>query len=490
MLNQLKVWVGEDTSRIWFGAFSMILLMSIFAAVWNEEFLFLGAPVLLLVVYVCLVDFRKIFYFLLFCIPLSMEFFLPNGLATDLPTEPLIVGLMLVYLFYSFRRGVRLNGTFLRHPLTLLIILHLGWVFFATLYSNMLLVSLKFSLAKTWYIVVFYFMAGSLLKTEKEQRLFFWIIFLPILLTIFSVIFKHAQLGFSFEKVNAVLDPFYRNHVSYACILSLFFPFLWYARRWYKTWSLMWWFLVGSTLIFLVAIQLSYTRAAYVALFMAAGAYVVIRYKLVKLVLALVMVGAISLAMHMTTNNQYMDYAPDFESTITHADFNNLVSATTKGQDVSTMERFYRWIAGVYMSIEEPVTGFGPGNFYTFYRSYTVNSFRTYVSDNPEKSGIHSYYLMTLSEQGYPGMLIFLVLCLYVLIKGETIYHQTKDAFRQGWVMTLLLSFIVIAALLLINDMIETDKVGSFFFMHIAMLVNIDLANRHDEEKRIGDVIE
>ncbi len=99
MLNQLKLWVGEDTSRMWFGAFSMIVLLSIFAAVWSQEILFIGAPVLLLVVYVCLVDLRKIFYLLLVCIPLSMEYFLPNGLATDLPTEPLIVGLMLVYLF-------------------------------------------------------------------------------------------------------------------------------------------------------------------------------------------------------------------------------------------------------------------------------------------------------------------------------------------------------------------------------------------------------
>jgi len=46
--------------------------------------------------------------------------------------------------------------------------------------------------------------------------------------------------------------------------------------------------------------------------------------------------------------------------------------------------------------------------------------------------------------------------------------------------MALLLSLIIVDALLLINDMIETDKVGSFFFMNMAMLVNIDLANKKE----------
>jgi hypothetical protein len=39
-----------------------------------------------------------------------------------------------------------------------------------------------------------------------------------------------------------------------------------------------------------------------------------------------------------------------------------------------------------------------------------------------------------------------------------------------------LLSTVVIDAFLIINDLIETDKVGSFFFLAMAILVNQDLA--------------
>jgi O-antigen ligase len=116
---------------------------------------------------------------------------------------------------------------------------------------------------------------------------------------------------------------------------------------------------------------------------------------------------------HVATE-QIPEYAPDFDRTVTHYEFDNLIEATAKGEDISTMERVYRWVAGLHMISEKPVFGFGPGNFYNFYHSYTVTSFETYVSDNPEKSGIHSYYLMTVVEQGFPGLLFFLALSFFV----------------------------------------------------------------------------
>ena len=139
------------------------------------------------------------------------------------------------------------------------------------------------------------------------------------------------------------------------------------------------------------------------------------------------------------------------------------------------------------MSGEELLTGFGPGNFYNFYKSYTVSGFETYVSANPEKSGIHNYYLMMLVDQGIPGLIIFLILTFAILLKGEQIYHETRDEGRKRIVMILLLSLIIIDAFLLINDLIETDKVGSFYFMSIAILVNFDLANRREQEAFLNE---
>jgi O-antigen ligase len=129
------------------------------------------------------------------------------------------------------------------------------------------------------------------------------------------------------------------------------------------------------------------------------------------------------------------------------------------------MERVYRWVAAFQMSKDRPWMGFGPGNFVNFYETYTVKSFQTYVSDNPEGSGVHCYYLMTLVEQGFIGMIIFIALSFLVLIQAEKIYHRCTDPARKRIIMAVTLCTVVMDAFLLINDMVETDKMGSFFFI-------------------------
>ncbi len=173
--------------------------------------------------------------------------------------------------------------------------------------------------------------------------------------------------------------------------------------------------------------------------------------------------------------------------TVAHTELADIVSSTSELKDVSTMERYYRWIAGVQMIAEKPIFGFGPGNFYHFYKAYTLSRFSTYVSNNPEKSGIHNYYLMTALEQGLIGLIIFLALIYYTIIYGEKVYHQTVERKRKDLVMAAMLSTIIIDAFLIMNDMIETDKVGSFFFFNIAIIVILDLLNQKEKEK--GDKI-
>ncbi|MEO0777654.1 MAG: hypothetical protein AAF146_13895 [Bacteroidota bacterium] len=66
----------------------------------------------------------------------------------------------------------------------------------------------------------------------------------------------------------------------------------------------------------------------------------------------------------------------------------------------------------------------------------------------------------------------------YPLIRGERIYHQTKDPLYKNLVMAMLLCLIVIYVLLLLNDLLESDKVGPFFLIALAIIVNVDLRNQ------------
>jgi len=150
------------------------------------------------------------------------------------------------------------------------------------------------------------------------------------------------------------------------------------------------------------------------------------------------------------------------------------VSSTLAGKDASSMERVYRWVAAVKMSRERPWMGVGPGNFNNYYKSYTVLDFETYLSDNEERSTVHNYYLFMLSEQGWIGLIIFLVLTFAVFIYGEQIYFKMSSRENKRAVIILLLVMFSIIINLLLSDMLESDKVGPFFFMVISLLVLFD----------------
>ena len=65
-----------------------------------DEFIVFALPAALLILYISVVDFRKLFYLLFFMIPFTTEVELPGGLQLDLPGEPLTIGLMLIYVVY------------------------------------------------------------------------------------------------------------------------------------------------------------------------------------------------------------------------------------------------------------------------------------------------------------------------------------------------------------------------------------------------------
>lgn len=464
-----------NQNRTLFNVLTLLVFFSAIISTITEKVWVMGLPLLIIMLFVTIVNF-KILYFLLFAfIPFSTEVIFKNGFSTDLPTEPLIIYLMFVYILYILYNLRDISNSFFKHPLTLLVIFHVLWIGVSCFSSYNIIISFKFFLAKIWYVLCFYFLAGLLIRNIKDLKYLLWCFYLSLFVVVSIVLVRHAHYNFSFKDVNYVFDPFFRNHVNYACTLALIYPYIFFAVFWYKKWSNKWIFLIFGLVFLFVAIQFSYTRAAILSIFIAAFAYYIIQYKLIKpaffLTILLIGVSIIFLG----KQNKYLRLAPKFEKTVTHSNYESLLEATYKLEDISTMERVYRWVAAFQMIKHKPINGFGPGNFYSNYKSYTVSSFRTYVSNNPERSGVHCYYLMVFVEQGIIGFSIFLLMVFYALAKGEMVYHKLKDRYSKNMVMAAILSFIIILSLLLINDMIETDKVGPFFFLAMAIITNMDL---------------
>jgi len=458
-------------------AFSLVVLICGVLAILLDAYFILVFPLLILGGYLTIVHPKSIFLLFFAIAPFSIEIFLPNGLGTDLPTEPiaLLLSGIAIALFINKFDSVELH--YLKHPITLLILLHIGWIFFTALFSQIPLISFKYLVAKCWYIIPFYFLPFFLLKNALDIQSVFKVLIAATSVATIIIMIKHGMLGFTLKSINKAAHPIFRNHVIYAALLVLLVPFIWHFLQFSK--RRKYW--VALLSLFLVAIYLTYTRAAIGCVFIAIGGHFIIKYKLSKYAaIVSIIIGAVAVN-SLVDKNKYLDFAPEYKKTVTHVKFDNLIEATYKLEDISTMERVYRWVAGLQMVKDRPLLGFGPGCFYPFYKDYTLSSFRTYVSDNPDKSGIHNYYFMCQVEQGVFGLIIVLVLFIFTILYGEHLYHQLNDKKEKSIVMASTLAIIILAALLIMNDLIETDKLGSFYFLCLSVLVMIGVRNHRSQ---------
>jgi hypothetical protein len=79
------------------------------------------------------------------------------------------------------------------------------------------------------------------------------------------------------------------------------------------------------------------------------------------------------------------------------------------------------------------------------------------------------------AEQGLIGLIIFLLLLISVLIYGEKLIHQLPEGPKRKFLIATLISFGCNLFVLTLNDMVETDKLGSFFFFSIAIIIYFGL---------------
>lgn len=471
----------QPITKLQSGAFAFLGLasiLSVLAACYTELYYVALIPFGLVVAYVAVADFKLLYYLLLFSIPLSIEYSFGSTLATDLPDEPLMIGLMLVTTLFLAGNYKALPTGFFRHFIMLALLLHIFWIFVSAVQSTNFLFSIKWFVSKLWYVTTFCLLTAIVVRTKQDLQRAFWCIFIPLTLLMIQVMVRHAMLGFSFDEINEPMMPFFRNHVNYAAILSIFFPFILLARTWYAKGNFVRGMLTFSALLYVVAIYLSYTRTCYIALLVIAPVYFILKHRWMKPALVMLFVTLTLLVVYLFKDNNYLKFAPEFEDTIIHDEFGEHLSSTFEGKDVSSMERVYRWVAATYMFRDRPVFGFGPGTFYPAYMRYTVTSFETYVSDNPERSTTHNYFLYLLAEQGAVGLGIFFLLTIVVFAYGEKIYHRLTDADDKRAVLTLLIVLAMVYVNLLLSDMLESDKVGPFFFICIALLVAADIKGK------------
>ena len=459
--------------KLFYGAaLAFIALNMLFIA--NEMYWFMALPVALAVVFLFFFSLDKLLLAVVFITPFTFKYGHEGmGFTVDIPTEPIIVAIMCLFflrLFYEQKYDMKV----IKHPVTILLIINLSWMFITSVTSEIPVVSFKFFISRLWFVVTFYFVLIQLFKQPEKIRLFLWLFATSLVIIIIYITIQHSTYDFERQVGTWVVRPFFNDHTNYSAVVALVAP-VFVIKAFIGEYSVLRKRIaLIFFLVFVMGIIFSYSRASWVSIAIAFAAFWIlllkIDYKLIFAVLILFAGTAYlfqdNILMELERNRQ--DSSGDFRE---HAQ-----SITNISSDASNLERINRWRAAHRMYKERPVLGWGPGTYQLVYAPFQLSQDHTIITTNfGDLGNAHSEYLGPLAESGLPGMLSFMALALWVIITGVKNFKRAQTAELRWLSLGLTLGFITYFTHGFLNNFLDTDKASVPFWGFMAVLVAIDI---------------
>lgn len=459
---------------------ALFILLNAFFLVKKHSMVINALPLVFGIVLMAIYALDKLLYLIVFFTPLSLPLkeIMP-GFSFDmfLPTEPLLVGILLIFILKCFADR-KFDREILLHPVSLAIYLSLFWMFVTSLTSTMPVVSFKFFLSRVWFIVGFYLMAAKLFDSGKNIEKYIWLYTLPLLIVIFYATSRHLSYGlWDKQAANFVVNPLYNDHTAYGAALAMYVPFLFgfsFTRIYSPGIRIFVRIVLG---ILLMGLILSYARAAWLSVMAAFGVWAIMRLKIrfkplfitFLVVLSVVIVFQNQLLMYLERN--------DTESSANLTE--HISSISNISSDASNLERINRWSCAIRMFEDKPFFGWGPGTYMFNYAPYQLTADRTIISTNSADGGnAHSEYLGPMAESGFMGAVTFLLLIVIVIYTAVHTYSRTSDKRLKTIVMSALLGLITYYIHGILNNFLDTDKLSVPFWGFTAIIVAADIFTR------------
>ena len=423
----------------WFYLFAVLFLTANMYLMAQGEIFLNAVPLGLILIYTAFYHLDKLFLFIVFFTPLSfnIENYVSANVGLFGPTEPLLFGVLLIIFFKQLKSNL-FESAFFKHPITILFIFQLLWIFITAMTSEYPIVSFKFLLMKMWFIIPIYFFGYLFFKDEKNIFRFIWLFIFGLTIVVLYTLINHASYGFNEASGHWVMSPFFKDHTSYGAILS-------------------------------------YTRAAWLSLVGAFLVYLLFRFKIhFKYLAGIGLIGIVYIAfswtaiMHNLERNQSEHATDNIDERI-----ESMANIST---DASNLERLNRWGSAIRLWEERPIVGWGPGTYAMVYAPFQLSSSKTVISTNAGILGnAHSEYLGPLSEQGLIGMLLIIMLVIYILYIGITLYLRLPEGPLKTLLLTIILGLITYFAHGILNNYLDTDKATIPVWGFTAIIVMLDI---------------
>ena len=395
------------------------------------------------------------------------------GFTVDVPTEPIIVAIMLLF-FFKLLYERQYDKRVLKHPVTVLLILNLVWMFVTSVTSEIPVVSFKYFISQLWFVVTFFFMGIFLFREVHNMKRFMWLFGTSLFVVVLIASYKHSLYGFERDIGYFVVRPFFNDHTHYGAVLAMIAPFF-VVMSFNKSDSVL---RKRVAMIFFVAfcagILFSYSRAAWVSLMAAFAGFIILAFRvkfrfivaMMILLLGSLYVFQTELIMRLERNQQ--------ESSGEFAEHLRSVSNITS--DASNLERINRWRSAYRMFEERPLLGWGPGTYQMVYAPFQRYEDYTIITTHfGDLGNAHSEYIGPLAESGMPGMLLFVSLALAVMATGIKLYKKAPTREMRLMALGISLGFITYFTHGVLNNFLDTDKASVPFWGMMAILVAMDV---------------
>lgn len=463
--------------RSWWVPAVCVAFVLVNALLTANEFYWLNLlPLALLAAWALLVSPDKVLLFIVFATPLSinLEQLDLGGIGVSLPTEPLMVALMALFILKLTLERDAIDPRVWRHPVTLVILAQLAWMAICVIPSSMVLVSGKYLLARLWFVSTMYFLATRLFTDKRNMHRFFWLYLGGLCIVVCYTLIRHASYRFAEDPAHWVMSPFFKDHTSYGAILAFFLPFALTAVS-MPTYSFTRRTAAFFALSILVAgILFSYTRAAWVGVAVAAGVFTIMRLRIPAW--AIFSVAALG-GLVAYVNMEQLTIALESNRTESNDDLAKHVSSIGNiSSDASNLERINRWNSALRMFEQRPVTGWGPGTYMFQYAPFQAARDRTIISTNFGLNGnSHSEYLGPLAEQGILGLLLVITLVSVVTWTSVRLWSRLPPGVERRIVGAAFLGLVTYYVHGALNNYLDLDKASVPFWGFTAMIVMLDL---------------
>jgi len=464
----------EKNKILWVYLLAVLFLVVNFYLVLEKDvyWLFL-LPLVLIVLYYYLTSLDNIILLITFLTPFAVNILdMDVGLGVSLPTEPLMLGVLLLFLANLIFEN-RYDRNISKHPISYIIYAQLFWMFFTMLASEMPIVSLKFLISRLWFVVPFYFMAAMIFRNKSNIHKFLWLYMIALAMVVVYTVTLHSQYGFDEEVGHWIMSPFYNDHTAYGAALAMYIPVAFGMIFYPGATNRM--RVLASVVLFvlIVGIIFSYGRAAWISLIVSFGVFMLVLWR-IKFYIVFATI-ALLIGLFFTFQQEIIDKLEKNKQDSSANFIEHIQSITNISSDASNLERINRWQAALRLFDERPLVGWGPGTYQFVYSPVQRAKEKTIISTNLGDMGnAHSEYLGPLAEMGIPGMAIVLILIVMVMITGLRVY-KTGNREEKFLSMMALLGLITYFAHGVLNNFLDTDKLSVPFWGFIAIIVSLDV---------------